>query len=470
MASLVSAPVAQLDRVSVFETEGWEFKPLRARHFGSRLRTPAETMTRPSTVGCSAAPPGQSGLRRSDALSNPAPRRNVRSAKGLASTTVQIRGVSMRRLAAPNRRGGVREIEARARRRGLRCVLRSDVFASPTARRSRISSRSWRAQAVAASLAQSEAAAGRGGCICGSRSDVSSGAPCVLQANGMPAMNIFLEDHSVRFRREHRNALVTICIGDEYWSLWRDLCQTDWRAYCDKVKLDLIVVKQHLDLSDRAKRRSPAWQKLLLLSQPWADDYERIVWLDSDIVILPSAPDIIATAPDPALIGIVESGAQLSEAERHIYFERLFRTPVDPTRADLAWSIHIGNQFASAGISESSVTMYNTGVMVVNPRIHAEMFLNVYEGNSESRLYEQPHLSLEIHKRNIAHRISARFNWSIHEYLMLRGKGGISDNDRLKEIQIMMDDFLNEKQKAYFLHFCGSMKFMKLLHTLSILR
>ena len=145
MASLVSAPVAQLDRVSVFETEGWEFKPLRARHFGSRLRTPAETMTRPSTVGCSAAPPGQSGLRRSDALSNPAPRRNVRSAKGLASTTVQIRGVSMRRLAAPNRRGGVREIEARARRRGLRCVLRSDVFASPTTRRSGISSRFWRA-------------------------------------------------------------------------------------------------------------------------------------------------------------------------------------------------------------------------------------------------------------------------------------------------------------------------------------
>ena len=27
------APVAQLDRVSVFETEGWEFKPLRARHY-----------------------------------------------------------------------------------------------------------------------------------------------------------------------------------------------------------------------------------------------------------------------------------------------------------------------------------------------------------------------------------------------------------------------------------------------------
>ena len=26
------APVAQLDRVSVFETEGWRFEPVRARH------------------------------------------------------------------------------------------------------------------------------------------------------------------------------------------------------------------------------------------------------------------------------------------------------------------------------------------------------------------------------------------------------------------------------------------------------
>src|SRR5271156_969167 len=32
-----SAPVAQLDRVSVFETEGWEFKPLRARQLHRRV-------------------------------------------------------------------------------------------------------------------------------------------------------------------------------------------------------------------------------------------------------------------------------------------------------------------------------------------------------------------------------------------------------------------------------------------------
>ena len=29
------APVAQLDRVSVFETEGWRFDPVRARHSSS---------------------------------------------------------------------------------------------------------------------------------------------------------------------------------------------------------------------------------------------------------------------------------------------------------------------------------------------------------------------------------------------------------------------------------------------------
>src|ERR1700722_11154325 len=32
MAGAFHAPVAQLDRVSVFETEGWRFEPVRARH------------------------------------------------------------------------------------------------------------------------------------------------------------------------------------------------------------------------------------------------------------------------------------------------------------------------------------------------------------------------------------------------------------------------------------------------------
>jgi len=31
MAAALRAPVAQLDRVSVFETEGWRFEPVRAR-------------------------------------------------------------------------------------------------------------------------------------------------------------------------------------------------------------------------------------------------------------------------------------------------------------------------------------------------------------------------------------------------------------------------------------------------------
>jgi hypothetical protein len=33
MAGALHAPVAQLDRVSVFETEGWRFEPVRARQF-----------------------------------------------------------------------------------------------------------------------------------------------------------------------------------------------------------------------------------------------------------------------------------------------------------------------------------------------------------------------------------------------------------------------------------------------------
>lgn len=283
-------------------------------------------------------------------------------------------------------------------------------------------------------------------------------------------MKALLESAFAVIHREHRNAVATICIGDDYWDVWRGLCQNNWIDYCDKFNLDLIVVRTPLDQSESAKRRSPAWQKLLLLSQPWSREYERIVWLDSDIVISPWAPDIVAATPNPARIGVVESGSQLSEAERHIYLERSYKVALEPDKANLAWSIHTRNQFEGAGITQEAVTMYNTGVLVLDPRAHADLFFSVYEKQTQSRLYEQPHLSLEIHNRKIAQLISSRFNWSVHEFLVMLGKDGLNFEDRQREIAVMAEEVKNEKLKSYFLHFCGSIRFMTLMNKLIIFK
>jgi hypothetical protein len=289
-------------------------------------------------------------------------------------------------------------------------------------------------------------------------------------ATEMLDMKILIDENIGTFHAEHRNALVTICIGDKYWTRWKEICQDNWESYCKKVHLDLIVIRHSLDNSHRGKERSPAWQKLLVLSQPWATLYDRIVWVDSDIFITPWAPDIVSTVPNPAMVGISEEGSQLSEAERQIYFERSYKISVDPSKAIQAWKFHQAAQFEGAGILDENVPMFNTGVLVLDPRAHNDLFLEVYGKDSESRLYEQPHLSLELYKRNLVHRLSSRFNWSVHHFLILLGKSGLDSNNINREIALIEDIMKNELAKSYFLHFCGSVNFMDLLNKLNILR
>jgi hypothetical protein len=80
-------------------------------------------------------------------------------------------------------------------------------------------------------------------------------------------------------------AIVTLAIGERYLKMFERYCWKNWQVYADKYNYDLIVITDPLDNSERAKLRSPAWQKLLILSQDWSDKYEQIVWIDTDIII-----------------------------------------------------------------------------------------------------------------------------------------------------------------------------------------
>src|SRR5437870_3310658 len=90
-----------------------------------------------------------------------------------------------------------------------------------------------------------------------------------------------------------KNAIVSIVIGDRYQTAWDRACKSTWTAYAQKYGYDIVIIQCHLDESDRARARSVSWQKLLVLSQPWARHYERVVWVDSDIVFSKTAPDIL---------------------------------------------------------------------------------------------------------------------------------------------------------------------------------
>ena len=105
------------------------------------------------------------------------------------------------------------------------------------------------------------------------------------------------ESFALGAHMKNQKAIVTIAIGEKYVGSWKKYCQPNWQAYAHKYGYDLICLEHPLDVSSRAKLRSPAWQKCLILSQGFASDYKTVVWIDSDIVINDNAPDVAIGVP-----------------------------------------------------------------------------------------------------------------------------------------------------------------------------
>ena len=278
-------------------------------------------------------------------------------------------------------------------------------------------------------------------------------------------MLYFIDDANAELpAREHPSAIVTLLIGEHYQAIWEKLCRASWEAYANHCGLDIIVIRTPLDTSARAAARSPAWQKLLIFRQPWAARYERIIWLDADIIINPHAQSILPYCPDASKIGITISQQRLSEAELHIYHERIYKAELRADKCDEFATLELAKNFEKYGISEFK-NMYNTGVLVMSPQHHAALFDEAYATeDTGGRLYEQPILSSFIDRDGLAHVISARFNWGMIEAVALYVPYYF--NRQMSELP--QDDFLTlglllkrEFRNAYFLHFYGSFSIME---------
>ena len=105
-----------------------------------------------------------------------------------------------------------------------------------------------------------------------------------------------------------RTAIVTLAVGAEYERQWRTACERNWATYAERHGYDVICLTEPLDLSDRAASRSPSWQKLLVLGQPFAADYDRVIWVDADMLFNPEAPALVDGIPAERVGAVDESG------------------------------------------------------------------------------------------------------------------------------------------------------------------
>lgn len=254
-----------------------------------------------------------------------------------------------------------------------------------------------------------------------------------------------------------RAALVTVLIGETYARVWDRLCRPTWADYAGRLGYDLIVIRDRLDPQDT---RSPAWQKLLILDQPWSRRYERIVWLDSDILIAKGAPDILRHAGPPEKVGLCLDGARLSDAETQIYVERLNGIVLEPAshatvRAQTKRFMYANNETPAHDIA------YNTGVMALSPAHHNDLLKSCYRQAEVTDMYEQPWLSHLLVESDGAFAMNPRFNWGFIESLNIYFRSGLSgDEDEAYLTRAVLHLARAELRNAYFLHFYSAMEFL----------
>jgi len=224
-----------------------------------------------------------------------------------------------------------------------------------------------------------------------------------------------------------RKCLVTLTIGDKYKSSFERYLRPNWELYCEKYLIDLVVLDQPLDNSPRAQKRSPAWQKLLILSQDWSFQYEQIAWVDSDIAINANrAPDLFSFVP-PDKIGVVEDFAfptpdmyKYLLQEQYSSWDQQGRSFMRNTTAK---EYYTNRGIAVDGFGDVDLCVLQTGVVVSSPKFHKKLFLETYERYEDLYAsfgnYEMPAMSFEIYNSGLWKPLPQDFNVIARNFLEL---------------------------------------------------
>ena len=279
----------------------------------------------------------------------------------------------------------------------------------------------------------------------------------------------------------HAKAIVTLAIGAEYKTRWEQLCLANWKLYADRHGYDLHCFDEPLDTSERARQRSPAWQKCLTLGRDEVRGYERLVWIDSDILINPAAPCVVEGVPVEA-VGAVEAWAAPTEELAQTALERMYDFWGDACEVK---DYTAEDYYATYGLSPTFDRVVQTGVLVLSPQHHRELLERVYHEYEETGTgnYEMRPLSWELLRAGRVRWLDRRFNtiWLAHKatyYPFLLHNSTSSGGGALERLRRRLPKrkatgasarrqldalcattaFLN----SYFLHFAGAANEMEL--------
>ena len=231
--------------------------------------------------------------------------------------------------------------------------------------------------------------------------------------------------------------LVTIAIGDKYLQEYKDLFYESQYNYAQKNGYDFKVITDFLD--KKVQHRSTiSFNKILVCNQSWSLEYDFIIFIDADILINIHAPPL-HTYDYGKCIGLIDEYSQPSR-EKRLQIQR-----------QMGWETSATDYYKLCGLDISTEMVFNSGVLVMQPKIHNGFLTNIYNkyvmqsiSHSRGFHFEQSCIGYEIQKAHNYKVIDNRFNaiW------------GLSKLDGAK-----LDTYFAEN---YFIHFAGHTDYDKI--------
>jgi hypothetical protein len=176
-----------------------------------------------------------------------------------------------------------------------------------------------------------------------------------------------------------KNAIVTFAIGKQYEDMYNSIFHRSVDVYCKKYGIDLVIVKEPFEKFEQ--KYALCCQKLLICSQEWAKKYDAICWLESDIIISPSARNIFDEVTDDKILFV----------EHNPYNDSFFgwiwanKTNILDKTYD-EFKEHSDEHYKTVGVysdsdDTSEVQYINEGVTVFQPKYHAEYLESLYRSH-----------------------------------------------------------------------------------------
>lgn len=193
-----------------------------------------------------------------------------------------------------------------------------------------------------------------------------------------------------------KKAIFTLAIGDEN-PMYR-AALLSFEQYAKKVGADLIVSKElhyPITISEPKHTASPAWTEKLYIKE-LLKEYDRVLYVDADIIITPDANNIFEVYDDLETLYLFNEG------------ELLERQPV------IDKITHIMGDLPNWPQVNQRPVYYNLGCMLISkqcPLFEIAQLDDLQKICNHIKYYEQTYVNYLIHRDNLKHQsISAEFN------------------------------------------------------------